>query len=124
MFYTKLTGWSLFILYFTGVRIFYLSLFLFLTAAVSAQISAPQASAVRYTSYPFNPGKRDPVFVFCNAAGGVQKSLTAASPSGTGPFSFSWYRWNDASSSFSINVRNDAGVMTSTVSCLRKADTG
>ncbi len=118
MFYTKLTGWSLFILYFTGVRIFYLSLFLLLPAVISAQISAPQAGAVRYTSYPSNPGKRDPVFVFCNGSGAVRGALTAVSPSGTGPFSFAWYRWNDASRSFSIPVRTDPGVMNSSLTGL------
>lgn len=115
-----MTGWSLFILNFTGVRLSYLIFLLFLPAVVIAQISAPQSSAVRYTSYPSNPGKRDPVFVFCNASGSVQGSLTAVSPSGTGPFTFAWYRWNDASRSFSLPVGNETGVMSSTISGLEE----
>ncbi len=97
------------------MRLLYFILLFLLPAVISAQISAPQADAVRYTSYPSDPGKKDPVFVFCNASGNAPGSLTAVSPSGTGPFSFSWFRWDDASRSFSFPVRNDPGVLTSTL---------
>ncbi|HUV00236.1 MAG TPA: gliding motility-associated C-terminal domain-containing protein [Bacteroidales bacterium] len=83
-----------------------------------AQLTAPGMNAVRYTSYPSAPGVRDPVFVYCNASGTRKGALNAVSPGGTGPFNFSWYKWSDATKSFSIFVRTDPGVMSSVLNDL------
>ena len=78
-----------------------------------AQLTAPGSNAVRYTSYPTSPGVNDPVFIYCNPAGTQKGSLNAVSPGGTGPFTFSWYKWNDVTKSFSILLKTEPGVMSS-----------
>jgi gliding motility-associated-like protein len=40
------------------------------------------------------------------------------SPGGTGPFTFSWFRWSDATRGFTIPVTSQSGVMSSTVTNL------
>jgi gliding motility-associated-like protein len=85
---------------------------------VSGQITGPGSSAVRYTSYPSLPGKKDPVFIFCNTAGNIKGSLNAVSPGGTGPFDFSWYKWSDATKSFSVFLFTQTNVITSTANNL------
>ena len=77
-----------------------------------AQLTAPGSNAVRYTSYPNTPGVNDPVFIYCNPAGTQKGSLNAVSPGGTGPFTFSWYKWNDVTKSFSILLKTESGVMS------------
>ena len=42
----------------------------------------------------------------------------AASPGGTGPFNFTWYKWSDVTRNFSILLKTDAGVMSSTAANL------
>lgn len=87
-------------------------------AAVMCQLTAPGMNSVRYTSYPSAPAVKDPVFVFCNASGTARGNLTAVSPGGTGPFTFTWYRWNDAARAFNQLVKTEAGVMSSSASSL------
>lgn len=88
---------------------------LLLPVALTAQLSAPGSNAVRYISYPSSPSASDPVFVFCNSSGNVKGALTAVSPGGTGPFSFTWYRWNDISRGFTDLLRTESGVMSSSL---------
>jgi gliding motility-associated-like protein len=73
---------------------------------------------VRYTSYPSSPGVKDPVFVYCNSSGAVKGSLNAVSPGGTGPFTFSWYKWSDVTKGFTILYNTETGVMSSAISSL------
>lgn len=82
------------------------------------QLSAPGMNAVRYTSYPSSPTVNDPVFVYCNPSGSVKGSLNAVSPGGTGPFTFTWYKWNDAARAFNQLIRTETGVMSSSVTNL------
>ena len=82
------------------------------------QLTAPGMNAVRYTSYPSSPGVKDPVFVYCNSSGTVKGSLNAVSPGGTGPFTFSWNRWSDATSGFTVFISSETGVMSSAISNL------
>mgnify|MGYP000959352976 FL=1 len=82
------------------------------------QLTAPGMNAVRYTSYTSAPAVKDPVFVFCNATGNARGSLNAVSPGGTGPFTFTWYKWNDAARAFSQLIKTEPGVMTSSVTSL------
>jgi gliding motility-associated-like protein len=100
------------------VRYYFLIIALLLPVLTRAQLSAPGSSAVRYTSYPSAPGVKDPVFIYCNTTGSQQGELTAASPGGTGPFNFSWYKWNDVTKSFSDFIKTENGVLTSTASSL------
>jgi gliding motility-associated-like protein len=80
-----------------------------------AQLSAPGAKTVRYSAYTGTGGSRDPVFVYCNDSGTQTGSLVASSPAGTAPFNYSWFRWSEATSSFSIPVKTENGVISSSV---------
>jgi gliding motility-associated-like protein len=82
------------------------------------QITSPDAGAVRYTTYPSAPLKQDPIFIYCNASGNQKGELNAATPGGTGPFSFSWYKWSDATKSFSQFIKTDSPVFSSVLSSL------
>ena len=82
------------------------------------QITAPTSGTVRYTTYPSAPLKKDPVFIWCNDSGSQKGSLNAVSPGGTSPFSFSWYKWSDATKSFSVFIRTDSPVASSVLSAL------
>lgn len=93
---------------------------LFLPVALTAQLSAPGSNAVRNISYPSAPSANDPLFVFCNSSGSVRGALTAVSPGGTGPFSFTWYRWNDASRGFTDLIGAESGVMSSSITGLEE----
>ena len=95
------------------MRYFLLIIILLLPAICEAQLSAPGMSAVRYTSYPSAPTVKDPVFIYCNTAGSQKGFLSATSPSGTAPFNFAWYKWSDATKSFSIPVKTENGVSSS-----------
>jgi len=83
-----------------------------------AQLTAPGANSVRYVSYPSAPARNDPVFVYCNPSGTVKGSMTAAGPSGKGPFSFAWYKWEDGTRSFSNLLKTETGVLTSSMTAL------
>jgi len=100
------------------VRYFSLIIILLLPAFCKAQLSAPAATAIRYTSYPSAPSVKDPVFIFCGAAGSQKGTLTASSPGGTAPFNFTWYKWSDITKSFSILFKTETGVTTSAASDL------
>ena len=63
--------------------------------------------SVRYTSYP----SKDPVFIYCNTSGSQKGTLNASSPGGTGPFTYSWYKWSNITKSFSIPL--EPGVSSS-----------
>ena len=95
------------------MRFLFFSLILMMPLSLLAQLTAPGSNAVRYTSYPTSPGVNDPVFIYCNPAGTQKGSLNAVSPGGTGPFTFSWYKWNDVTKSFSILLKTEPGVMSS-----------
>jgi len=82
------------------------------------QLTAPGMNAVRYTSYPSSPGTKDPVFVYCNTSGTVRGNLNAVSPGGTGPFTFSWYKWSNVSGGFTQLIRTETGVLSSSISNL------
>lgn len=75
-------------------------------------------NSVRYTSYPSSPAVRDPVFIYCNSTGTTKGTLNAVSPGGTGPFTFTWYKWNGTTNNFSILIRTETGVMNSSVNNL------
>jgi gliding motility-associated-like protein len=95
------------------VRYFFLLMILLLPVICNAQLSAPGASAVRYTSYPSSPGVKDPVFIFCNISGSQKGSMIANNPGGTGPVNYSWYKWSDVTKTFSILIKTESGVLSS-----------
>jgi gliding motility-associated-like protein len=75
-------------------------------------------SAVRYTAYPGALSVRDPIFIYCNASGSQSGTLTANSPGGTGPFNYSWYKWNAVTKSFSDLIKTETGVLSSSLNNL------
>jgi gliding motility-associated-like protein len=79
-----------------------------------AQLSAPGMRAVRYTSYPSAPAVKDPVFIYCNDSGSQKGTLVASSPQGAGPFNYNWYQWSDITKNFTILLKTETGVITST----------
>jgi hypothetical protein len=95
------------------VRYLLFTLAILLPVISDAQLSAPGMSAVRYTSYPSAPSVKDPVFIYCNASGSQKGALNAVSPQGVGPFNYSWYKWSDITKSFSIFIKTESGVSSS-----------
>ena len=83
-----------------------------------AQLTAPGVNAVRFTDYTSVSGIRDQVFIFCNSSGTQKGAILANSPGGTAPYNFSWYKWSDITRSFSIFLRTDASVVSSTSTSL------
>jgi gliding motility-associated-like protein len=83
-----------------------------------AQLSAPGSSAVRYTVYSVSSTEKDPVFIFCNSPGTQKGSLVANNPNGSGPSKYTWYKWNDTAKSFSIFIKEELNVASSTVANL------
>ena len=96
------------------MRYLFLIIILLLSAVAEAQLTAPGMRTVRYTSYPTSPAVKDPVFIYCNDSGSQRGTLVASSPRGTGPFNYLWYQWSDVTRSFSILLKNETGVTTST----------
>jgi gliding motility-associated-like protein len=95
------------------VRYFLVTLFTVLPLISLAQMTAPGVNAVRYTAYPSAPGVKDPVFIFCNTSGTMKGALHVVSPGGTGPYTFSWFKWSDATQSFSQVLKTDAAKFAS-----------
>jgi len=96
------------------VRYFYLAILLVIPALADAQLTAPGAHAVRYTSYPSAPSVKDPVFIWCNDSGTQKGTLVASSPKGSGPFNFTWYQWSDLTKNFTTLLKTESGVTSST----------
>ncbi len=99
------------------MRYFLLIIALSIPFLSAAQLTAPGMKAVRYTTYPSSAVK-DPVFIYCNASGTQKGTLNASSPGGTAPFNYSWFRWSNITKSFSIPVKTEIGVTTSSSSNL------
>jgi hypothetical protein len=95
------------------LRYFFLILAVLLPGISEAQLSAPGMTAVSYTSYPTAPLVKDPVFIYCNVSGSQKGNLSARSPKGSGSFNYSWFKWSDVSKSFSIPLKTETGVLTS-----------
>jgi PKD repeat protein len=100
------------------VRYWIIITMLFLPLQLVAQLTATGANSIRYTTYPSSPGVKDPVFFYCNSIGTERGELTAVHPGGTGSYNFSWYQWNNLTSSFSIPIKTDPGVSSSTINNL------
>ena len=100
------------------MRYILLLTYLVLTLTASAQLTAPGNNAIRYTNYTSNPEIKDPVFIYCNQSGTQKGTLTASLPSGAAQSDFSWFQWSDAAKNFTIPVKTETGVFTSTVSSL------
>jgi hypothetical protein len=80
-----------------------------------AQLSAPGSNAVRYTVYSASSAERDPIFIFCNSSGAQKGSLLASNPEGSGSSKFTWYKWSDNTKSFSILIKEELNVPSSTL---------
>jgi hypothetical protein len=95
------------------VRYLYIIIIVLYPVIGEAQLSAPEATVVKYTSYTSDPSIKDPVFIYCNTSGSLKGTINAACPKGTGPFNYSWLKWSDISKSFSIPLKTETGVLTS-----------
>jgi PKD repeat protein len=83
--------------------------------ALQAQITAPGSNATRRTNYPAT-ARTDSVFVFCASSSSLG-TLTAASPGGTAPFTFTWTRYDTGTSGYTIAVKTETAT-TSTATSL------
>ena len=95
-------------------------LFLFLTGTALAQLTAPGSNAVRYTNYPEDPDIKDPIFIFCNASGMQQGTITATLPADASASKFEWFKWSDNTKSFSEPVKTDNSALSSTANNLEE----
>lgn len=102
---------------FEPVRKFLFIATLFISVAAAAQITAPGANTVRYTSYG-NQLPADPVFIFCNSSGQQKGSLVAGDVSSVGKSNFTWYKWDDVTNSFGEAILNETAVAASTLANL------
>jgi gliding motility-associated-like protein len=100
------------------VRYIFLIIGLLSPLSVLAQITAPGANAVRYTTYPSALTVKDPVFFYCNINGTERGTLTATNPQSSGIRNYNWFKWNPSDNSFSIPVASESGVLSSTISNL------
>jgi gliding motility-associated-like protein len=80
-----------------------------------AQLTSPGSVSVRNVTYPSVPGRKDKAFFYCNSQGTDQASLNAIRTGHNGPRNFTWYKWNDLTSSFSVILKSDPGVLSSEV---------
>lgn len=99
------------------MRYLFIIIALLCSAILQAQLTAPGASAIRFTSYPSAPSVKDPVFFYCNINGTERGTLTA-SLTDTAVRNFTWSGWNTTDNSFSIPLSSETGVLSSTVSGL------
>lgn len=98
---------------------FWVSIIVFLLpVSVLAQLSAPGAKSIRYTTYPSSPGVRDSLFFYCNTEGSATGKLTAQRSKRTGNYDYSWYKWNDGSGGFSDFILSQTDVESSTIESL------
>ncbi|MBI5009876.1 MAG: hypothetical protein HZB98_09585, partial [Bacteroidia bacterium] len=100
------------------MRYLFLTISLFFVLSASAQLIAPGNNAVRYTVFIANPEIRDPVFIYCNASGTQKGTLVASLPAGTPASDFSWFQWSDADKGFTIPVKTESAVTSSTLANL------
>jgi len=100
------------------VRFWFFIAAFFIPLLLHGQLSAPGSGATRYTSYPSMPGTNDPIFVYCSSTGTETGTLSASVAGGGGPYTFSWFRWNETNNSFSDAVKNETGVTSSTINNL------
>lgn len=100
------------------MRYFLLTAAILIPFVSGAQLTAPGSSAIRYTSYASAPAIKDPVFIFCTSSAAQKGNLNAVSPGGTGPFNFAWLKWSDVTRSFSIPVKTESALTTSSLTNL------
>lgn len=100
------------------MRFVFLLSAILIPAAILGQLTAPGMTTVRYASYPSAPGTKDQVFIYCNSSGNIKGNLNAVSPGGTGPFNFSWYKWNEITKGFTDFIITETGVLSSAINNL------
>jgi len=86
-----------------------------------SQVTSPLSSGVRYTSYPSEPERKDPVFIFCVPQGNTDFSigeLIATPPGGIAGWTFNWSRYNPSNSVFDPPFHSENDATSSTVTDL------
>ncbi|HEX2921407.1 MAG TPA: gliding motility-associated C-terminal domain-containing protein [Bacteroidales bacterium] len=95
------------------MRYFFLVTGILFSITIQAQLSAPGRNAVRFTTYQSSPLVKDQIFIYCSPSGNPVGVLSASVMKGSPPYNFSWYKWDDATKSFSNNILNSSGVTSS-----------
>jgi gliding motility-associated-like protein len=85
----------------------------FISVIVRGQLSSPEATSVRFTSYPSSLSIKDPIFFFCNSTGTERGNIEATRHNGSGVYDFRWYQWNSGTNSFSTLLKTETGVSVS-----------
>ncbi|MCK4630891.1 MAG: gliding motility-associated C-terminal domain-containing protein [Bacteroidales bacterium] len=88
---------------------------------VYSQVTSPLSSEVRYTSYPGEPERKDPIFIFCVPEGNNDFSigeLIAIPPGGIAGCTFDWCKYNPSDSVFDSPFQTDIDVSSSTADSL------
>lgn len=91
-------------------RNFLIIVLLLLPLALQAQITAPSSNASSFTSYPVTT-RLDPIFIFCGSSFS-SGSLTASSPGGTAPFTFTWTKYDQGTGTYSGAVKTESGTIS------------
>jgi len=86
----------------------------FVPLSLMAQLTAPTANTLRYSSYG-TASSKDKIFVFCNATGTVKGSLTAHDTTSSVLSDYYWYMWNGLTSSFDVEKKSDFSAPASTI---------
>jgi gliding motility-associated-like protein len=100
------------------VRLWFSTLFIIMPFSLMAQLTAPGSVSARNVTYPSVPGRKDKAFFYCNVLGTERGTLAASRPNQSGTRNYTWYKWNDLTTSFSTFIRTDAGVTSSSINNL------
>ena len=96
---------------------FILAICCYLPFVSVGQITPNGNTGATTTSYT-NGATDDPLYIWvANGVGNNTASLTANSPSGTGPYTYDWFYHNSTNTSWT-SYQSDAGVATSTITSL------
>lgn len=91
----------------------------FVPFTMMAQLTAPNANTLRYSSYGSATSK-DKIFVFCNTSGTTKGSLMARDTTLSELSDYRWYMWNGLTKSFDIEQKSDLSVPFSTIDGLEE----
>ncbi len=110
-FFANIVVWK-YVLIMRKTLVLFFIVFLVIPVSIYAQITAPQANAVRFSKYSSSTDK-DPIFVFCSSSGFMTASIIAQDSAGLLINDFNWYKWDEATKDFNIPVKTESSVASS-----------
>ncbi len=110
-FFVNIAVWK-YLLIMRKTPVLFFVVFLVIPIFTYAQITAPQANAIRFSNYSSSTDK-DPIFVFCVSPGFVSATIIAQDSAGSLINDFNWYKWDDVAKDFSIPVKSESSVASS-----------